>query len=415
MKNKNTKPIIKILTQIFFIFVLSLLLFGCVWETFKYQEETEVPVLREEQKKSENVTETSGVEGTSAPAERKWKEDFLEKVKQLLQEHISGFGKGLYDIYIEDFTSHDSSTHIMILKNERKMWTCEVLCQMKMDDGSVLEDVVYDRRWSEPVKLSDKTLNMETVKQQIEQSAYKFSVEINEIRESNEGETPCIEEVVKAYQNAKNREKWDLIMAGEASYSATQKVTTSEADQVNIYCLSAKRKRQYYFVNEAKQTCFCLDYDIENDAFASFFRKEQMEKWKELEQGHKAEYLCEKTIMFSTLSVQTFLEDDWPLWSMMESKDVVEAIIEEEWGEGEYILYIKGFSDADVETEVLILNEGTNQLYHNRLQFTLSGKKIKVKVRDGKLLSVDDRDCGGISFHEAFAKVSICKIRISIG
>jgi hypothetical protein len=59
---------------------------------------------------------------------------------------------------------------------------------MEMDDGTVLEDVVYTRRWSSAVKLSDKTINMETVKQQTEQCAYKFPVEINETSEKDEEE-----------------------------------------------------------------------------------------------------------------------------------------------------------------------------------------------------------------------------------
>ena len=139
-----------------------------------------------------------------------------------------------------------------------------------------------------------------------------------------------------------------------------------------------------------------------------------MEKWKESEKGQKAEYLGKKTIKIFPLYVPLFSEDDWPRQLMMDIKDDVVSILKDKQGKGDYILYIEGFSEADEETDILIQNKVTNKLYSSRVNFILSGKERKVSIQDDQLFPVENIDCGGINFFDAFVKTSICKISIRI-
>lgn len=223
--------------------VLSLFFAECV-ERIPPLKETEISDARDKQS---NVAKTSEAERTLDSAEEKWKEDFLEKARQLLRNRLIGFGEGHYNIAIEDFTLQDSSINVMILKNDKKLWTCEILCRMWMDDGSVLENVVYDRRWSSPVKLSDKISIRKTV-QQMNQFIYNYSIEISEVQDSASEKITCIDDAINAYQNAKNREQWKKIMQQKVKFSTLQQGSACDELQVQVYSFQTQAKVQYYFV-----------------------------------------------------------------------------------------------------------------------------------------------------------------------
>ena len=394
MEIRNRKNIIII--HIFCVLVLSVLLSGCVERIH----------LKETAKTSREKRTLEFVDGT-------WNGDFLEKAKQLLQKRLMESGEGHYNVVIEDFDSDNSSANVMIIKNDKMMWTCEILCQMQMDDGSVLENVMYDRRWSGPFKITDKTIIRE-IAQRTNHSVYQFSIEIKEEQDSARKRVTCIDDAIRAYQNAKNRERWKEIMEQKADYSALQQVSACDEFQVQIYSFQTQKNVQYYFVDDTTQTYVRVDYDKENAVYTSFFEKGKLEKGKGLEKCKKAEYLGQRTITVSPLYVPLFLEEDWPWQLMMDIKEEVTSTLKEEQGQGEYILYIAGFSEADEKTDLLIQNKATNQLYNNSVNFILSGQKRKVNIEDGGLSPIKNIDCGGINYLDAFAKTSICKVSIKI-
>ena len=238
MEIRNRKNIIII--HIFFVLVLSVLLSGCVERIH----------LKETAKTSREKRTLEFVDGT-------WNGDFLEKAKQLLQKRLMESGEGHYNVVIEDFDSDNSSANVMIIKNDKMMWTCEILCQMQMDDGSVLENVMYDRRWSGPFKITDKTIIRE-IAQRTNHSVYQFSIEIKEEQDSARKRVTCIDDAIRAYQNAKNRERWKEIMEQKADYSALQQVSACDEFQVQIYSFHHSQELYDFYKNELNYfyTCF---------------------------------------------------------------------------------------------------------------------------------------------------------------
>lgn len=113
------------------------------------------------------------------------KERFIEKAKQEITDAINAFGfeeekskRGIYKVYIIDFTNEDTETDVRIIKDDKIMWYSQIMNQMVMDDGTTLKDIAYFRgTYNPPCDWSDKNIR-KLFKRELELSVCEFTVEI---------------------------------------------------------------------------------------------------------------------------------------------------------------------------------------------------------------------------------------------
>lgn len=114
------------------------------------------------------------------------KKRFIDKAKKELTKAINSFEfdkkedkYGIYKVYIQDFANQDMATNVVIIKDEKIMWPSEILNQMVMDDGTILNDIAYFRgTYSAPRNWSDKNIR-KIYERQLELSVCEFAVEVS--------------------------------------------------------------------------------------------------------------------------------------------------------------------------------------------------------------------------------------------
>lgn len=114
------------------------------------------------------------------------KKNFINKSKKELEKAINSFEfdkkkdkYGIYNVYIQDFTNQDTKTNVVIIKDNKILWSSEILNQMVMDDGTTSNNIAYFRgTYSAPCDWSDKSIK-KIYEKQLELSVCKFAVEVS--------------------------------------------------------------------------------------------------------------------------------------------------------------------------------------------------------------------------------------------
>lgn len=251
----------------------------------------------------------------------------------------------------------------------------------------------------------------------------------SENSESSKKEMPGKEDIITAYINAVNKMRWLCVDGSDANnydgimkqdsldgpinckvYLSIEKGDTEEND---IYNYDFIYELEDY--NEGKYSSLRISYCPEFSCFTSSFSfggpssGTYEEVQKELE-DIKADFLFETVIEFPKPFIPeiTMTEKKEKILKTMRTK--MKELSENIYGKGIYKVYIWDFSDADIETSVLIINKNKEIMSEFPICFYDEEGKEDIHVPLGVHVDTEarmDYAVGSIKYYELFEKFSV--------
>lgn len=113
------------------------------------------------------------------PKSSKKKAAFIKRAKKKIKKLLSpnaNSKKITYEIYILDFTNADISADVIVIENSKKMWLCQVVSEVKWDDGKTRKNLAQFLGQKSPMIDWTNAKNRGDFRRQLEMSVGKFNV-----------------------------------------------------------------------------------------------------------------------------------------------------------------------------------------------------------------------------------------------
>ena len=225
--------------------------------------------------------------------------------------------------------------------------------------------------------------------------------------EKDQSTTPNKEEAVKAYIYAKNIELWESVFVSEKRYNEVAGKKICNDEEVEL-CRKVGKKICTYYFNEVVQYYSSLKYNIEKKTWETKFGREETNDIEKLVSQGKVESIGKIKVDYPNSYFPKAEISEYKKKILAEIKEYMEKYSSTIRKKGEYQIFIKDFSEADVGTDIMVKNDEGKICVFPIIFIEQEGIDFSVAAQVNDVPEfMKDYNLGGINYSELFSKLSV--------